>query len=274
MAQVLAQPDIPSAFVRQDDTAFTADRAISAHELQTLRSNQNILLARRTKIHLFSAIASSNGSASTPYEFVSAKAPDRAMGDLLWWFPLYFQVHTQSIIVKMNCAKRAAGDGTIYVYGVIDGPEETRAIDTSVSFSVTSTTMATKTLTVPVPRSAARKGGEGRLMLYALTPVYASTVQTGVSIDDRIGFHVRGTFSSSPEGKLVAYSDKTIQPGVVRVYKTVLGSYNDSFMDNPPDTEDLGSITMEVRTMSGLKISEISGWEVAVTDFGANRGEA
>lgn len=272
MSQELVDPDIPSAFLRIDDTATGDDRAVSVHELQAVRDNHNILLARRCKRQIF-ALRFDTDDDDDGLIYKSARPFDRLIGDVLLAIPIFVENNTQSIQVNMRAALEDNAGPDAIVVGVIDGPNETRNLDTSVSMTFTTSTQTEASMTVPVPRTALYRQ-EGMLYLYGLTPSYSTVVETAVTIDDQVRNQIRADFTATTTGHIAAYSDKSITPSLVLAATSILSaSTKDNYLDSQPDQKiDASSVTMEIWKANGLVVKEVTAWEVAVTDFAANRG--
>lgn len=261
-------PRIPSEFVLLDENAFNSDTYANVRDMQRVRDNHNILLARRCRRPFYNQrICASDGTRAVSFWEVRPAASGAPMV-------------VMSVPFRRSSPHIKEVQLAIYAYGVVANPPrvypvvsalgQAPIINENLVLTLDSASISWKTINLPVPRTAR---SEPMLMLSlcvanqegATGSKPARTVvdagqdwATGASMDDTVGYIVW-----SP-------SDPAIEPRTIVAARTDIdAALNDLIIVDRPWNiiPTAGVTTLESRSPAGITVESINIWERGLTSF-------
>lgn len=260
--------EIPSDFVRFDSEAFDADAYANVADMQQIRRNHNILLARRCRRPFFQArIGDTTGASGTAFNEVRAVVS--GLSACVMSIPY---MRSSPYIYSITCAiyGRGRASASPRFYPVVCPVEVEPEIDNSVVLTFDSTSDGWESVEVPVKVSSA-ESMFFFVHLFAEILEGAATPKTAVTVADVGRNYATGNGLGNAVGEIIYSPTNTdIEPRtVISIQNNVDAAGNDLVViDRDWNIWPVpGTDTLETRTTSTATLSTVSLWENAITDF-------
>lgn len=278
MSTRIVRHSIPAAILQPDDRVTLADQYANVADLQVARLNHNILLARRTKRMLIcqSWHEALTGEASTALRLATATPASRREGDVVFSAPLKISAQTQEITVTIrgaNTYSAGAGIANTKLYFCLDGPGQSTELAQAKTIEITGLAgvYARYSVDVPVSRESAQSG-YSKLTVYmqgsmSTTDNFAAATVTAVGN----GFVEINTPAPVPlANEALYFGNSQIEPRLITAADAGAAGRTLVYVDRPWNVwPTAGVSTVRSRNVQIVRISLLSVYEKAVTDFSA-----
>jgi hypothetical protein len=282
----LSSTEIPAKFLKQDSTISDADAFQNVRELRRLKTNYNILLARRTRRCILSKVfcyTTAGAPEDNPVfdEFKYDLAGSPALNRALFEVPIYVSQGCQSIQIYFYACKSVLNVGSTLdfdpkIYFRLHNPQMKKDITSTSVITITDAhpTFAAYNAKVEIPhtKDEAFLHGKEEYLLGAYPKFQIDDtleLDSAVAITDFGSNYVTtaaGALSAKPGDVLHFDSDGGKEPRMItRVYDFAGMSkyYVQKDFNQLPETTD----TIATTEIQGIYINSISVYENAITDF-------
>jgi hypothetical protein len=275
MATRIVDTTVPSEFIRLDDTVTDPDAYVNVRDMQVVRDNHNILIARMLKRQIFTWIGIEDGSTygRSYLNLMTVKPASRESGDVMMTIPLFVTPFTKELEIILY-AQRWTNTVDCKLYPVLDGAGISGEISTSYEFDVTAVAFAKYSVSLPVHEKIAQ-AGTCTLNLYmagimygaALSAVDSDVNDVGpswVDVDDSAG----GAGVITDNVACYDTSDTEIPPRLYVGSVGLTGALKRVYVDSPWDKfPNVGATKFNQKAVQACTIQSMSIYEKSVSSF-------
>lgn len=277
---------IPSSFQLFDDTTHDADKFANVRDMQVLRRNHNILLAQRVKHSVLQLNISSGLQASPNFvKFQAGRPASLGTAPCIFQHMVWLSHLTQKLQLVVYARRDPYNAESEYdfdpkLYPKLHPLHVQRDIYVDECVTIEDDAYTKYTVDFPVPhtydleRSYNRGQIEFEFALYAkfgVDDTADGVVTSGVGISDQ------GTNWVEPAASLgganavgrVLYSDtdNTIEARTIVRYVSGFGTYGRYYVHSPWNRPFLSTDTLIERYVQGIRIANLSLYELPITEF-------
>ena len=168
MSNLIHDYKVPDSYTKLDDRTTTVDHYFNVHDLRAGYENHNMLIARKLRRPVCTmgesvALASSMIISSDLMDFTPQLE-----------IPIRLSPYVKSLDVNVYGRRVNAN---VNLYASFDSQYEKRPIDSDTKLTISNATDSNNTLTVPIPREAAREH-YGILRIYMACPFQSGSLKT------------------------------------------------------------------------------------------------
>lgn len=266
--RILGSATIPAKFIRLDDRVTAADQYVNARDMQILRNNHNMLLARRVR----QPVAQFGGKGWQPTgttNVYSIRAASREMGDIFLTTPITVPIGTRELRFTMTGVRLA--NTSVDIYPCVDGPDESTEPNDAYKLTIGSTNVV-KNVTFPVPTSVTATGLGTFYAIIGGGLTNEADLNTGIAIVDVSPTTFTAATSMTVWSAGCYFSNLGIEPRRM-VSRTAIGANFLYTLDAPFNVRPIpGTTTVSTKPTYGFNFNSAALHAVQITDFTTYRG--